>query len=322
MMFIQSNTWRFAIIVLMGAWNAVSADNMLRGNSPEESAITAAATPAVVVESIHQHDARMLAVNIAAPAPAQDVDDLILAKTFDCTNVRNDGTPTTPYELGGETLTAGVYCAPFLTIAAGMNLTLEGNGTGTGDFIFLIDSYITTGAGSNVVLTNSANPTKVFFVVKVGAATLGAQSVIEGSIVAKAAVAIGTEVSVNGDVVAGGAITMTALASVDGDVSAVGAVTLNAEATVSGSVFSNAAVTLGAGADVAGSVFAKGAITLGAISFVRGGGSPAGVFGNSAITLGALSDITGNVYANGAITIGASVELNGGPTPGAFPGGW
>jgi cytoskeletal protein CcmA (bactofilin family) len=316
MMLIQSNTWRFAIIVLMGAWNTVSADNMLRGNSPEESTITAAATPAVVVESIHQHDSRMLTSTFDIAAPAKDVDDLIVAKTLTCT--KNIGDYATPNELGGETLTAGVYCGPILTIAPGKTLTLQG----AGDFIFLIDSYITTGAGSGVVLTSGADPANVFFVVKEGAATLGAQSVIEGDIYAKMAVSIGTGGSVvKGDVVAGGAITLTALASVDGDASAVGAVTIGAGATVTGSLFANAAATLGADAKVSGSIFANAAITLGAGAIVEGLDSPAGVFGNSAVTLGALSDITGNVFANGAITIGAEAKVSVG-APGVFPNPW
>jgi cytoskeletal protein CcmA (bactofilin family) len=239
----------------------------------------------------------MLTSTFDIAAPAKDVDDLIVAKTLTCT--KNIGDYATPNELGGETLTAGVYCGPILTIAPGKTLTLQG----AGDFIFLIDSYITTGAGSGVVLTSGADPANVFFVVKAGAATLGAQSSIEGDIYAKMAVSIGTGGSVNGDVVAGGAITLTALASVDGDASAGGAVTIGAGSTVLGSLFANAAATLGADAKVSGSIFANAAITLGAGAIVEGSGNSdgAGVFGNSAVTLGALSDITGNVYANGAI---------------------
>jgi hypothetical protein len=85
-------------------------------------------------------------------------------------------------------ITPGVYCFNILTITAGQNITLNVRGI----YIFVSDSYITTGAAANVNLGPDVNPEDVLFVSK-HATTTGAASIIRGTILAGAAITLGAE---------------------------------------------------------------------------------------------------------------------------------
>jgi hypothetical protein len=63
----------------------------------------------------------------------------------------------------GETLTAGIYDSlDYLTIRAGMTLTLDGEGV-DGDFLFNIHNYLDFAAGANVELINFTDDSKIIW---------------------------------------------------------------------------------------------------------------------------------------------------------------
>ena len=109
-------------------------------------------------------------------------------------------------DIGGQTLTPGVYCFPSSAAITG-NLTLSGNGV----YIFKIGSTLVTAAGpgaSNVVLTNGASADNVFWAVG-SSATLGTDSVLKGTIIAFSSITATTNAAVDGRLLAiNGAVTL------------------------------------------------------------------------------------------------------------------
>jgi len=109
-------------------------------------------------------------------------------------------------DIGGQTLTPGVYCFPSSAAITG-NLTLSGNGV----YIFKIGSTLVTAAGpgaSNVVLTNGALASNVFWAVG-SSATLGTDSVLKGTIIAFSSITSTTNAAVDGRLLAiNGAVTL------------------------------------------------------------------------------------------------------------------
>jgi len=109
-------------------------------------------------------------------------------------------------DIGGQTLTPGVYCFPSSAAITG-NLTLSGNGV----YIFKIGSTLVTAAGpgaSNVVLTNGASASNIFWAVG-SSATLGTDSVLKGTIIAFSSITATTNAAVDGRLLAiNGAVTL------------------------------------------------------------------------------------------------------------------
>lgn len=105
-------------------------------------------------------------------------------------------------ELGGLTLSPGVYSLG----SAAMNgaLTLDGSG----DYVFQIDSTLTTAELSAVSLINGADAADVFWAVG-SSATLGTGSDFAGNIIADTSATLTTGASVDGRVIAlNGAVTL------------------------------------------------------------------------------------------------------------------
>src|ERR1700694_3870615 len=96
----------------------------------------------------------------------------------------------TGLNLGGRTLTAGVYTFSSSAQLTG-TLTLSGNGI----FIFQMGSTLTTASNSSVLLTNGAQGCGVFW--KVGSsATLGTGTQFKGTIVAMTSITMVTGASI------------------------------------------------------------------------------------------------------------------------------
>jgi hypothetical protein len=115
-------------------------------------------------------------------------------------------TPLTGQDLGGMTLSPGVYCFTSSAQLTGQ-LTLNGNGV----YVFQIGSTLTTAASSSVVLTNGALCGNVFWQVG-SSATLGATNAFVGSILALASDTVGASTSIAGRVIA-----LTAAVTLDTD---------------------------------------------------------------------------------------------------------
>ena len=113
----------------------------------------------------------------------------------------------TGVDLGGKTLTPGVY-----TAAAGMALTgtvpLTLTGTADSVFIFQAGSTLITGANSSVVLAGGVQASNVFWQVG-SSATLGTGTAFKGNILALTSITLTTGASVDGRALArNGAVTL------------------------------------------------------------------------------------------------------------------
>ena len=113
----------------------------------------------------------------------------------------------TGQDLGGMTLTPGVYCFSTSAQLTG-TLTLNAQGNPAAVFIFKMGSTITTASGSSVVMINGGAPCNVFW--RVGSsATLGSATAFAGNILAEASITLISGASVTGRALARtGAVTL------------------------------------------------------------------------------------------------------------------
>ena len=109
------------------------------------------------------------------------------------------GNNFTGQDLGGMTLTSGVYC---FTSTAGLTGDLTLNGDVDDVFIFQVGSGLTTAPSSSVNLTGGAQSCNVFW--QVGStATLNTSNAFVGNILANASINLNTGTTVDGRLLAG-----------------------------------------------------------------------------------------------------------------------
>lgn len=183
--------------------------------------------PGIVVGTTHNADAT------AAQAQADLTAAYNTAAGIACTN------DLTGQDLGGMTLTPGVYCFDTSAALTGI-LTLDLQGDPNAFFLFQIGSTLTTASASTVVLVNSggtACPPNVFWQVG-SSATFGTGSAFTGNVLALTSITLTTGMSLNGRALArNGAVTLdsnsvTACAAAG----ACGAVTVNPATLPGGNV--------------------------------------------------------------------------------------
>ena len=118
---------------------------------------------------------------------------------------------TTDNQLGGQTLTSGVYAFGHATTAnltSASPLTLDAQGDPNAVFIFQASSDLIAGSGSVVRLINGAQACNVFWQVS-SSATLGTGSTFVGTIMALTSITVTTDVTIQGRVLArNGAVTL------------------------------------------------------------------------------------------------------------------
>ena len=131
--------------------------------------------------------------------------DLVTA--YNAASGQSVGVITVSGDLGGQTLTAGLYnSASSLGLTGALTLDAQGNSDAV--FIFQIGSALTTASASKVALVNGAQACNVFWQVG-SSATLGTNSNFAGTIIALSSVTVNTGASINGRVLArNGAVTL------------------------------------------------------------------------------------------------------------------
>jgi hypothetical protein len=110
-------------------------------------------------------------------------------------------TAVVPVELGGTTVTSGVYSSPAGTFGITGTVTLDGEGDPNAVFVFKAASTLITASSSSVELINGARSCNVFWQVG-SSATLGTYSIIRGNVMALASITSTTGVTVDGRLLA------------------------------------------------------------------------------------------------------------------------
>ena len=150
---------------------------------------------------------------VSPPATIYAADAVTLQAQTDLTVAYNTaaGLPCvadlTGQNLGGLTLTAGVYCFSSSAQLTG-TLTLDGQGDPRAEFVFKTGSTLTTASASTVVLSGQAQARRVFHQVG-SSATLGAGSQFVGTVLAITSITATTGASIQGRLLArNGAVTL------------------------------------------------------------------------------------------------------------------
>jgi LPXTG-motif cell wall-anchored protein len=141
-------------------------------------------------------------------------DAVAIQAQTDLVTVYNDAagrtnTAIVPVELGGTTLTSGVYSSGGVLQITG-TLTLDAQGDPNAVFIFKSTATLETAVGSSVNLINGARYCRVFWVVP-SSATLGANSTFVGHIFAMTSITANSGATIQGQLLARtGAVTLSA----------------------------------------------------------------------------------------------------------------
>jgi hypothetical protein len=107
-------------------------------------------------------------------------------------------------EIGGKSFTPGTYRSSSFT--NGAVVTLDGEGDDTSEFLFIAGTTLVTAADTHFILVNGAKAENVVWALGT-AATLGARSVVQGSILAGTAITFGMESELHGCALAQSAVT-------------------------------------------------------------------------------------------------------------------
>lgn len=99
--------------------------------------------------------------------------------------------------IGGQTLTPGLYKSTSGYDISGSDLTLDAQGDVDAVFIFQMAETLTTSTGLGVVLTNGAKAKNVFWQVG-SAAVFGTNSAFKGTVMADQAITLPTGASLDG----------------------------------------------------------------------------------------------------------------------------
>ena len=113
----------------------------------------------------------------------------------------------TGQDLGGKTLTSGVYCFSSSAQLTG-HLTLDGQGNASSVFLIQIGSKLTTASNASVSLIHGAQPCNIFWQVG-SSATVGTNTSFTGNILALTSISALTGARFNGSLYArNGAVTL------------------------------------------------------------------------------------------------------------------
>jgi hypothetical protein len=130
-----------------------------------------------------------------ASAAGQAKLDLTVA--FNDAAGRSLGNVSLPGDLGGLTLYPGLYTNSTSVMLSVGNVTLDAQGDENAVFIFQMGSTLTTGSGTQVVLSGGAKAGNIYWQVGTSA-TLGTTSIFKGNILASASITLATGATLDG----------------------------------------------------------------------------------------------------------------------------
>jgi hypothetical protein len=118
-------------------------------------------------------------------------------------------------ELGGMTFKPGTYRAgTAFNVAYGTEVILDAENVADAEFIFIAGTTLVTAAGTEVKLINGAKAENIIWALGT-AATLGAGSIVEGSILAGTAITFGAGSKLHGCAIAQSAVTFESAGTVE-----------------------------------------------------------------------------------------------------------
>jgi hypothetical protein len=139
----------------------------------------------------------------AAAAPAQSA----VTTAYNALIAQPCTTDLTGQNLGGLTLTPGVYCFSSSAQLTG-NLVLNAQGNANAVWVFRIGSALTTASNASVAMINGGTSCNVFWQVS-SSATLGTGTAFKGNLLALESITVNTGASMVGSALArNGAVTM------------------------------------------------------------------------------------------------------------------
>lgn len=116
--------------------------------------------------------------------------------------------------IGGTTLTPGLYKSTSSLMISSGDLTLDARGDANAVFLFQVASTLTVGAGRAVILAGGARSSNVYWAVG-SSATLGTTSVFKGTIMANQSITLNTGATLQGRALARiGAVSLAGNAAV------------------------------------------------------------------------------------------------------------
>src|SRR5206468_3153410 len=135
---------------------------------------------------------------------------LDLTTAYNDAAARTVGAITVAGNLGGQTLTPGLYTSTSSLAISSGDLTLDAQGDANAVFIFQMGSTLTTTSGRQVILSGGATAANIFWQVG-SSATLGTTSVFKGNILALTSITLQTGATLEGLALArNGAVTLDA----------------------------------------------------------------------------------------------------------------
>jgi hypothetical protein len=133
-------------------------------------------------------------LHLGDPTAAQALSDLGFAYN-DLAGRACDHTMTS-VDLGGKTLTPGVYCFAVAAAQSGADLTLDGQGDANATWVFQIGSTLTIATNASTNMINGGNACRVYWQVG-SSATINTGARFKGNILAKASITLLTGASVS-----------------------------------------------------------------------------------------------------------------------------
>jgi hypothetical protein len=144
-------------------------------------------------------------MHVTDPTAAQGQVDLTTAYIY---TAGLPGGAVLPGDLSGLTFTPGLYKTSSTVMLSAGNVTLDAQGNANAVFIFQVGSTLTTIGSTQVVLAGGAQAKNVFWQVS-SAATLGTNSIFQGTIMSLQSITLDTGATLVGRALArNGAVTL------------------------------------------------------------------------------------------------------------------